>query len=156
MYTFQKLECPPKYFGRTNLEMFWPKNHNQWATLGPLPGVWKFGKSLYRGQSTKLSQTYGVTYQNLCEKGTKPMEKELAQSDLPVWRKIQKTTQNVTFLKKLHFWDVFGIFLQTGKSDWANSFSIVSVPLSALVLIGHSIGLRKNWLLTPVRGLSQV
>ena len=31
------------------------------------------------------------------------MEKELAQSDLPVWRKIQKTTRNVTFLKNCIF-----------------------------------------------------
>ena len=44
------------------------------------------------------------TYQ---EKNAKPMKKELAQSDLPVWRKIQKTTRNATFLKKC----VFGWFL---------------------------------------------
>ena len=29
------------------------------------------------------------TYQNVCEKGTKPMEKDLAQSGLPVKRKNQ-------------------------------------------------------------------
>ena len=52
-----------------------------------------FDKSLYKGQKSKLSQTYGVTYQNVCEKGTKPMKKELAKSNLPVERKIQKTTQ---------------------------------------------------------------
>ena len=40
---------------------------------------------------SKLSQMYGVTYQNLGEKGTKPIEKELGQSGLPVLRKIQKT-----------------------------------------------------------------
>ena len=33
-------------------------------------------------------------------KNTKPMKKELAQSDLPVWRKIKKTARNVTFLEK--------------------------------------------------------
>ena len=32
------------------------------------------------GQNSKLSQTYGVTYQNLCEKGTNPTKKDLAQS----------------------------------------------------------------------------
>ena len=31
-----------------------------------------------------------------------------------------------------HFWRVFGIFLQTGKSDWALVFSIGLVPLSRL------------------------
>ena len=34
------------------------------------------------------------TYQ---DKNTKPMEKELAQSDLPVRRKIQKTPENTVF-----------------------------------------------------------
>ena len=58
-------------------------------------------KSLYKGQKSKLSQTYGVTYQNVCEKGTKPTKKELAQSDLPVRRKIQKTTQKDQFLQKI-------------------------------------------------------
>ena len=62
------------------------------------------------GQISKLSQTYRVTYQNKRERGTKTMEKELGQSDLPVWRKIQKTTRNATFLKKKivflgGFWD---------------------------------------------------
>ena len=37
------------------------------------------------------------TYQ---EKNTKPMEKELAQSDLPVRRKIQKTTRKCHFYEK--------------------------------------------------------
>ena len=40
------------------------------------------------------------TYQ---EKNTKPMKKELAQSDIPVMRKITKTTQNITFLKTVFF-----------------------------------------------------
>ena len=39
--------------------------------------------SLYNGQKSKLSKVGVVTYQNLCEKGTKLMEKEWAQSDLP-------------------------------------------------------------------------
>ena len=47
-----------------------------------------------------LSQTYGVTYQNVCEKGTKPTKKESAQSDLPVERKIKKTTRKYHFLGK--------------------------------------------------------
>ena len=40
------------------------------------------------------------TYQ---EKNTNPMEQELAQSDLPVRRKVQKTTQKYCFLKKVTF-----------------------------------------------------
>ena len=32
-----------------------------------------------------------MTHQNLCEKGTKPMEKVLDQSVIPVRRKIPKT-----------------------------------------------------------------
>ena len=54
------------------------------------------------------------TYQ---EKNTNPMEKDLAQSDLPVRRKIQKTTRKSHFYDKLNFWVVFWIFLPTGKSD---------------------------------------
>ena len=50
---------------------------------------------------SKLSQTYGVTYQNLGEKGTKPPEKKLSQSGLPVLRKIQKTTRNHPKMAKL-------------------------------------------------------
>ena len=29
----------PKYFGRTDLQIFWPKNDTQWATLGSLPAI---------------------------------------------------------------------------------------------------------------------
>ena len=39
------------------------------------------------------------TYQ---EKNTNPMEQDLAQSDLPVRRKFQKTTQKCHFYEKLH------------------------------------------------------
>ena len=73
----------------------------------PVPGVWKFEKSLYKGQNQKSSKVGGVTYQNLCEKGTKPTKKTRAQSDLPVKRKIQRTTRNVIFLKN----SIFGWFL---------------------------------------------
>ena len=69
------------------------------------------------GKKSKLSQTHRVTYQNLCEKGTKPMIKTRAQSGLPVKRKIQKTTQNTTFLKNCIFGCFFWIFLLTGKPD---------------------------------------
>ena len=89
-----------------------------------------FEKSLYKGQKSKLSQTYGVTYQNVCEKGTKPTKKEWAQSGLPVKRKIQKTTRKYHFLGMWYFWVVFWIFLLTGKPDWANSFFIGLVPFS--------------------------
>ena len=33
------------------------------------------------------------------EKNARAIEKELAQSDIPVKRKIQKTSENITFLK---------------------------------------------------------
>ena len=44
-----------------------------------------------------------MTYQNKRKKDTKPMERELAQSDITVRRKVPKTTQNFTFLKKIVF-----------------------------------------------------
>ena len=44
------------------------------------------------------------------------MEKELAQSNIPVKRKIQK----YHISGKLYFWMVFWIFLFTGMLDWAN------------------------------------
>ena len=59
----------------------------------PVPGVWKYEKSLYKGQKSKLSKVGGYTYQNKRERGTKPMEKDLAQLELPVTRKIPKTTE---------------------------------------------------------------
>ena len=52
-----------------------------------------------------------MTYQNKRERGTKPMEKELAQSDIPVRRKFPKTTRKVTF------WVVFGTSLLNVMSD---------------------------------------
>ena len=46
------------------------------------------------------------TYQ---EKNTRAMEKELAQSDIPVKRKVQKTIQNTIFQESV-FSDGFGWF----------------------------------------------
>ena len=40
------------------------------------------------------------TYQ---EKNTKPMKKELAQSDLPIWRQIKKKNENTVFKKSDKF-----------------------------------------------------
>ena len=54
------------------------------------------------------------TYQ---EKNANAMEKELAQSDIPVKRKIQKTIRKCQISGKWHFWMVFWIFLFTGMSD---------------------------------------
>ena len=45
----------------------------------------------------------GQCDQNLCKKDAKPMEKDLAQSDLPVRRKFPKTTQKCNFYEKWHF-----------------------------------------------------
>ena len=59
--------------------------------LNPPHCASKFRKSLCKSQKSKLSQTYGMTYPDVGEKGTKPLGKELAQSGLPVWKKIQKT-----------------------------------------------------------------
>ena len=84
-----------------------------------------FEKSLYKGQKSKLSQTYGVTYQNVCEKGTKPTKKDSVQSGLPVKRKIQKTTRKYHFPRKWYFQVVFWIF-----SNWAKTFPIGLVPFS--------------------------
>ena len=49
-----------------------------------------------------------MTYQNLCEKGTKPMKKELAQSGLPVLRKNLKITPKSTFAIFGKFETIFG------------------------------------------------
>ena len=54
------------------------------------------------------------TYQ---EKDANAMEKELAQSDIPVKRKIQKTIRKCQISEKWHFRMVFWIFLFTGMSD---------------------------------------
>ena len=62
------------------------------------------------------------TYQ---EKNAKPMKKELAQSDSPVWRKIQKTTQNVTFLENCIFGWFLGFF-----SKLVSPIELILFPLS--------------------------
>ena len=79
---------------------------------------------------SKLSKVYGVTYQNLCEKGRKQMKKDSAQSGLPVLRKSPKTTWKYHVLGRLRFRVVFGLFLKTGKPDWAESFFIGFLPFS--------------------------
>ena len=56
-----------------------------------------------------------MTYQNLCEKGTKPMGKVLDQSVIPVLRKIPKTARNITFLKTGNF-DSFDRSLDTSAT----------------------------------------
>ena len=60
----------------------------------------KSENSPYKGQTSKLSQTYGVTYQNMCEKGTMPTKKTTAQSDLLVKKKKPKTTRKNWFSGK--------------------------------------------------------
>ena len=76
---------------------FWPYEKLSEAKKGPSLAH----KSALLTPIIKVSQTYWVTYQNLYEKGTKPFKKELAQSDLPVQRKIQKITQKYCVLAAL-------------------------------------------------------
>ena len=95
--------------------------------LSPPLKIWK---SPLWGQKSKLSKVYGVTYQNLCEKGRKPMKKDSAQSGLPVLRKRPKTSRKYHILGKLRFREVFRLFLQSGNPDWAGSFFIDFLPFS--------------------------
>ena len=44
-----------------------------------------------------------MTYPDVGEKGTKPLGKELAQSGLPVWRKIPKPPENLLFRDGFYF-----------------------------------------------------
>ena len=74
--------------------------------LAPIPMVWK-SKNPYIRVKQKLSKVGCYTYQNLCEKATKRMEKELAQSDLPVRIKIKKT-QKFTVFKKVNILSFLG------------------------------------------------
>ena len=76
---------------------FWPYEKLSEAKKGPSLAH----KSALLTPIIKVSQTYWVTYQNLYEKGTKPFKKELAQSDLPVQRKIQKIAQKFCVLAAL-------------------------------------------------------
>ena len=63
------------------------------------------------------------TYQ---EKNANPMKKDLAQSDSPVWRKIQKNIQNVIFLENCIFGWFWGFF--------SKLVSPIELILSSLVL----------------------
>ena len=60
--------------------------------FGSLPAISKIRPHHYKGQISKLSKHNDVTYQNVCEKGTKPMEKKLSRSVELFLRKVQKTT----------------------------------------------------------------
>ena len=77
--------------------------------LRPLLKIWK---SPMWGQKSKLSKVCGVTYQNLCEKGRKPMKKDSAQSGLPVSRKSSKATRKRSFLRIWYLRVVLGLFFQ--------------------------------------------
>ena len=113
--------CNPPFYGQCPKEnvlsvmMSSPtlgaNNPLKWR-IQPTSEYWPpiFEKLLYKGQKSKLLHTYGVTYQNVCKKGTKPKKKEFPQSGLPVKRKIQKTTQKYSFSKKWHFGWFFGYF----------------------------------------------
>ena len=82
---------------------------------------------------SKLSQTYGVTYQNLGEKGTKPPEKNQVNRAYQFWKKSKKLpqiTRKSSFAISGWFGVVFWIFLRTGKPYWINFFSGGLVPFS--------------------------
>ena len=66
------------------------------------------------GPKKKVVVNFIYGYQ---EKNTRAMEKEIAQSDLPVKRKIQKTIRKCYFSEIWHFRIVFWIFLFTGVTD---------------------------------------
>ena len=57
-------------------------------------------------------------------KGTKPKKTELAQSGLPILRKVQKTNWKFWFSGDWFFQVGFGVF----SLNWAHSFCIFSVP----------------------------
>ena len=91
-----------KHFGLV-LGLFWVPRDTKRARLGP-KCPFLAPKGPIWGQNSKLSQTYRVTYQNLREKGTQPMEKTSSQSGLPVERKFQKNYQLGSFaeMAKMH------------------------------------------------------
>ena len=55
------------------------------------------------GSKMKVVVNFIYGYQNLSGEKYKTNEKKLAQSDIPVMRKIPKTIRNVTFLKNSVF-----------------------------------------------------
>ena len=65
------------------------------------------------------------TYQ---EKNTKPMKKELAQSDIPVMRKIPKTTRKYSFSEKSHFGWFLGFFSKLVSPIELQFFSLAQCP----------------------------
>ena len=69
------------------------------------------------GSKMKVVVNFIYGYQNLSGEKYKTTEKKLAQSDIPVMRKIPKTTRKHCFSEKVTFRVVFWIFLQTDKSD---------------------------------------
>ena len=77
-----------------------------------------------------MSELYDVTHQNVCEKGTKPMEKKSSQSVEPFLRKVPKTTWKNRFPENQFPRVVFGTFLKNGSTDWLDFFPIGLVPFS--------------------------
>ena len=73
--------------------------------FGSLPAKLLFWFPHYRAKKVVVNFIYG--YQTYQEKNTRAMEKELAQSDIPVKRKIKKTIQKYHFPEIWYFWMVF-------------------------------------------------
>ena len=67
----------------------------------------KFKNSHYKAEKKSCRKLYNMGIKTYQEKNTKPMEKELAQSDLPVRRKIQKNTRKCHFYEKQYLRVVF-------------------------------------------------
>ena len=57
----------------------------------------KIWKSPLWGQKSKLLKLYGLTYQNLCEKGKKPTIKIQLNRAYQFWEKAQKLLENAAF-----------------------------------------------------------
>ena len=53
-----------------------------------------FEKLLYKGKKSKLSHTYGVTYQNVCKNGTKPTKKNYINRAYQLREKSKKLPKN--------------------------------------------------------------
>ena len=97
--------CKIPYFGVLCwFHCFTPPFGHMRNSLRPKKGpVWPINLP-YWPHSSKSSQTYWVSYQNLCEKGTKPIKKAWAQSDLSIWRKTKQHCRLPILESKLQ-WD---------------------------------------------------
>ena len=112
---------PPNSFDMVQYKTFDLKDYMVFVKKKPQPAKLLFRFPHYRAKNQSCRRPLEWPIKTSAREALDQWKKTRAQSDLPVWRKIQKPPKNSASLKSSIF-GVFFIFLQTGKSDWGLVF----------------------------------